>query len=171
MTGIKVLVGEIEEGVIVLEFEFEEYLSLCGEVYEKPAFSEEEGEDKARDYLEDGELWKMAVEAEQTTSGLDDWIEQVLNIDGWQETLGDIFETKDGKYALMNSCGQIDISVQPNDFVKTFIPKEDVEFIFECWKKYHSKKKVPKKIIKQLTDIFTKHESDISDWNSEESEE
>lgn len=49
--------------------------------------SEDEAEEEAREYLEDGELWKMAVESGRTTSGLDDWIEEVLSIDGWEHEL------------------------------------------------------------------------------------
>lgn len=41
-----------------------------------------EAEQQAREYLQDGEDWKMAVEAGQTTLGEDDWIDQVINIDG-----------------------------------------------------------------------------------------
>ena len=49
--------------------------------------SEDEAEEEAREYLEDGEMWKMAVEAERTTLGFDDWVEFVLNMDGWEHEL------------------------------------------------------------------------------------
>jgi len=50
--------------------------------------TDEEGERRARTYLEDDdELWKMAVESGNTTSGFDDWIEDVLNMDGWESVL------------------------------------------------------------------------------------
>jgi len=37
---------------------------------------------QSKERLEDGELWRMAVAAEQTEMGLDDWIDTVLSIDG-----------------------------------------------------------------------------------------
>lgn len=49
--------------------------------------SVEDGEIRAREYLEDGELWKMEVEANQTTESLDAFVDRILSMDGWQETL------------------------------------------------------------------------------------
>ena len=37
---------------------------------------------RVREGLEDGELWKMAVDADQTELGLTDWVEMVIGIDG-----------------------------------------------------------------------------------------
>jgi len=63
--------------------------------------SDYEAEREAREYLEDGEMWKMAVENGYTTQGLDDWVEQVLSIDGWQNELcrydGCSYELENGK--------------------------------------------------------------------------
>jgi len=63
--------------------------------------SEEEAEALAREYLEDGEIWRMQVEAEETTDSLDDWIDQVLSSDGWQSELcrydGQSYDLPDGK--------------------------------------------------------------------------
>jgi hypothetical protein len=170
---IDMLAGETEESVIVLQFRLDKHLSLSGDEYSKPAFSEEEGEERAREYLEDGELWKMAVEADNTTQSLDDWIEDVLNNDGWQQTLGDISETKDGKYVSLTSCGQIDMHIKPENFTKVFIPKEDLEFIFKSWKQYHLKDltEIPIEVTERLSTIFNVHKSNISDWNSEATEE
>lgn len=49
--------------------------------------NEDTAEETAREYLEDGELWKMAVDAGNTTDGLSGWIDTVLNIDGWEPQL------------------------------------------------------------------------------------
>lgn len=43
--------------------------------------------EKARESLEDGEIWKMQVQQGSTTKGLDDWVEEVLSIDGWESEL------------------------------------------------------------------------------------
>ena len=163
----KLLVGETEDSIIELQFELCEHLSLSGHQYSKPAFTEEEGEERAREYLEDGELWKMCVQNDNTTLGHDDWIEHVLSIDGWMETLGDIFVTKDGKYVSLDSCGQIDMHLKPSDFTKIFIAKEDLDFIFKCWKKYHLKplSKVPKGTIVIMERIF-QTQTTIEDWDS-----
>jgi len=49
--------------------------------------NEDEAEKRVREHLEDGELWRMAVEGEQTTLGLDAWIDHVINMDGWEPDL------------------------------------------------------------------------------------
>jgi len=49
--------------------------------------SEDEAEEEARDSLMDGEIWRMQVQAGQTEQGLEDWVEDVLNMDGWAHTL------------------------------------------------------------------------------------
>jgi hypothetical protein len=46
-----------------------------------------EAERRAKEYLEDGELWKMAVENDNTTLGLDDWVDYVLSVDGWESQI------------------------------------------------------------------------------------
>lgn len=63
--------------------------------------NEDEAEEEARKNLEDGELWKGAVEADSTTASLDDWIDDVLNMDGWESELctydGMSHDLSDGK--------------------------------------------------------------------------
>ena len=48
--------------------------------------TDSEADETAREYLGDGagddELWKMAVQAGNTTLGLDEWIDHVMNIEG-----------------------------------------------------------------------------------------
>lgn len=62
--------------------------------------NDNEAEEEAKEYLENGELWRMAVEAKNTTKGLDDWIDEVIGIDGWQASLcsydGGSYELKSG---------------------------------------------------------------------------
>lgn len=162
----KKLVGKTRTAVIVLELELHDHLSLCGEEYDLPSMTDEEGEDQARVSLEDGELWKMAVASGNTTSGLNDWIECAINSDGWQEILGDISETKDGKYVGLTSCGQIDISVKPKDFEALFIKQSDLEFVYECWENYHCKplSEIPEKTLERLKRIFAT-ETNIDDFS------
>lgn len=56
--------------------------------------TEEEAEEEAREYLEDddGYMWRCAVEAKHTTSGLDEWIQEVIDGDG----VGHILNSWDG---------------------------------------------------------------------------
>ena len=67
------------DSVITITAGEEEFTILKG--------GEEQGEEMARDYLEDGDLWKMAVEGDNTTSGLDDWIDDILETDGWESEI------------------------------------------------------------------------------------
>ena len=48
---------------------------------------EDECVERAREGLEDGEMWRMQVQQGNTTKGLDDWVEEVLDIDGWEPEL------------------------------------------------------------------------------------
>ena len=171
---MKKLIGETGESVVVLEFRKNRYFSVCGTEYggTQYLFTEEQGEERARDYLEDGELWRVCVDAEQTTQGLSEWVEDVLNMDGWMETLGDIEEiqTKEGEwfYTQHQSGGQIDMHLKPSDFVKAFIPMSDIETIFKYWSEYHLKDltEVPTEVIAKMERIFTP-ETTLNDWYPE----
>lgn len=64
--------------------------------------SEDEAEEEARDYLEeDKDMWIEAVKAGNTEQSFEDWIDQVLNIDGWAHVLcgydGQSHDLSDGK--------------------------------------------------------------------------
>lgn len=51
----------------------------------------------AKDYLDDGyydDLWKEAVAADHTTKGLSDWLQEVIDTDGWCP----VINTYDGSY-------------------------------------------------------------------------
>jgi hypothetical protein len=56
------------------------YVSVTAD--EIAPLSYEDAKERSRESLEDGELWKMAVQAGHTEQGLSDWIERVLSIDG-----------------------------------------------------------------------------------------
>lgn len=62
--------------------------------------NEVEAEEEAREYLEEGEGWRGAVKAEQTTQSLEEWINDILNMDGWQNELcgydGQSYELESG---------------------------------------------------------------------------
>jgi hypothetical protein len=49
--------------------------------------NEEEAEQEARELLEDGDEWKMAVKEGNTDLGLTEWIAEVLESDGWETVL------------------------------------------------------------------------------------
>lgn len=84
----KILIGLDEnQSMHVIKIETENgYFSITHEST-REFMTEEEGEEKARESLEDGELWKMAVEAGSTEQSKEDWIDHVLDVDGWEHVL------------------------------------------------------------------------------------
>ena len=50
-------------------------------------FGEDQGEELAREYLEDGGFGKMAVSDGNTTLGLDDWVDYVSSTDRWENQI------------------------------------------------------------------------------------
>ena len=70
-------IQDVEAGeVIIITAGKKEFTALPG--------GENQGEELAREYLEDGEDWKIMVGNGSTTSGLDDWIDEVISADGWE---------------------------------------------------------------------------------------
>jgi len=80
-------IQDVEDGrVIIITAGKKEFTILPG--------GENQGEELARESLEDGEFWKEAVSDDRTTSGLDDWIDEVISADGWESLVCGY----DGKY-------------------------------------------------------------------------
>lgn len=77
---------EAEEDITT---EDEETYTYCGTYYY--VLTENEAHDRAEEYLGD-EMWQMAVQSGNTELGKQEWVEQVINIDG----LGHILNTYDG---------------------------------------------------------------------------
>jgi len=75
-----------EEGIFEIH-EVGEHIFRSGSKEYEWIESEEKAEERARECLEDGELWREEVRAEKTTKGLDEWIDEVLSIDGWEHIL------------------------------------------------------------------------------------
>ena len=71
----------VEEGnrIITITAGGKEFIILRG--------GEEQGEEMARKHLEDGKIWKTEIRDGDTTLGLDDWIDNVLEIDGWDNEI------------------------------------------------------------------------------------
>ena len=116
------------------------YFSMSGETL-RP-LEAGQAEIDARERLEDGELWRMAVESGTTTQGLDDWINEVLKIDGWEST-----------FDLNNELGRINLDGvdyvfkfsaggqhKEEKLKKYFIPKKTFETLMRTWEQYHLKK-------------------------------
>lgn len=100
----------------------------------------------SREMLEDGELWKMAVEANQTKLGLADWVDYVLSVDGEISQIDNSLLTDeievDGVNYIFDSggCGQH----KEKNLKHYFIEKEIFDELMKIWKTYHLKKKNPK---------------------------
>ena len=162
----KILIGATDEHIVVVELEIGDdynrpegqHLSLSGEEYPREFFTEEEGEERAEEYLRDGELWKDAVANDRTTDGLEAWAENVIAVDGWQETLGNIIEVGD-LYTEEGSAGQIDMHRKPEDFVKLAVSKEDVKYIWHIWKEAHGKslKSLNRQAVAMIRAVFEKY--------------
>lgn len=154
-----------ENQVVFTELNFnKDYFSITHTTL-RELITSDEGEQRGREYLEDGDLWKQAVEGNNTTSSLEDWIEEVLNVDGWEHVLdsryfGDFENTS--YYSMWDSFGA---SIE--DFKKEFslmlISKEDLDLIIESdklhlkdYKKYNKKDKI---LLAKLKELATKYES------------
>jgi hypothetical protein len=82
-----ILLGKVDEIVYTLTFDG---ITVSHKGY-KDIFDYDQGEQRARDSLEsEGEyFWKEAVAADRTTQGLEDYIQEILDVDGWEHVLGD----------------------------------------------------------------------------------
>ena len=129
------------------------------------ALTEEEGEQRAKEYLnDDTEIWKIAVEGDHTTLGFDDWAEDVLNMDGFQQVL-DVIEF--GNYWLeWDTIGGWE-KYQKATYQKLYITKAD-------FKKFFRKQKdiiVGSKEEKEYLELFDKYSDQDEDQISEDFKE
>ena len=96
---------------------------------------------QAREQLEDGEIWKQAVEAGTTVDGLEDWIEEVLLIDGELAGIDNsLFEEevevdREDYIFESGSCGQH----EEEDLKHYIIDKKLFTSLMAIWKEYHLK--------------------------------
>ena len=145
--SIKILAGITQENELYFieidpMIKDKDYFGMSGFTI-KP-IEESEGEALAREMLEDGEMWKMAVESGNTTAGLNDWIDDVLAIDGWQNTIDcslypDSFLWNGETYYFESgACGQH----EEKDLKHYLIDKKNFDWLMEIWKKYHLKKEI-----------------------------
>ena len=121
-----------------VENEQKGYFSLSGGSYREP-MTESEGDSKAKEYLEDGDSWKMAVESGNTTQGLNDWAEEVLSIDGWEHIIGDIEDFGEHKeetiYLENSSGGQHQEEIK--NFKSLWVDEKDLKEVYDMWDNYH----------------------------------
>jgi hypothetical protein len=152
----EIMIGKESEGdFITLKIDVDgDYFSVSGSTFDDDIFSFDEGLARAREDLEEGELWRMSVEAGTTERSLDDWVEDVLNIDGWEHVLGDVIELGDDKYTMSSGGGQIDVSHKLNKWDKLVIDPKDLKTIIKAWKNNH---------IKNFDDIDEKGKKEIVD--------
>lgn len=108
----------------------------------------EDAVSQGRERLEDGELWRDAVKAEQTTASLDDWIDDVLAIDGETSMIDnslmpDEVMVDSEKYIFESSaCGQH----QEKELKHYFIDKNLFILLMSLWDRYHLKQAPAKDI-------------------------
>lgn len=118
------------------------YFAMSGDTYR--LIEEKQGEKEARERLEDGELWKMAVEANHTTDSLNDWVEEVLDTDGWESmfdfnyNFSPIEYNSDNYYLDSSAGGQHQVPI--NDIKYFAIPQSAYAELLRVWDTYHLKK-------------------------------
>lgn len=153
------------------------HFSMSGTIYdmsEDNVMTEEQGEQRAEDYLQDDtDMWKEAVANDHTTDSFEDWCEHVLNIDGWQQVLGEVEGVGDynGEYYYINgasSGGQIDLP-DFDRFTDIKITRSELNTVSKAWKELHLKsfsKMNDKEIqlVNKVVCIFSDHDSfNVSD--------
>jgi len=143
METIKICAGITQsDEIYFLEIEQKENKDFSMSGFTVSPMTIEDAETRCRERLEDGELWLMAVEARTTTSGLKDWIEEVLTTDGKlagfdNSLLTDEIEVDGVDYIFSSeSCGQH----EEENLKHYFILKETFSHLNDLWKKYHLKK-------------------------------
>lgn len=116
------------------------YFSMSGFTI-KP-ISEKDGETLAYESIKDGECWRIAVKDKQTKMGLYDWIDDILNIDGWQNFIDcslypDHFNYNGTDYYFKSeSCGQH----QERKLKHYLIDKKHFNELMKLWDENHLKK-------------------------------
>lgn len=177
----KILVGlDANRQAIILHLETSQsyreednfYLGLTGEEYDMNSiFTEAEGEQQAKEYIEDDtEQWKMEVADDQTLQSFDEWCEDRLRYDSWQEIIGDVYcigydkdeDLGECYYVRSGGFGQIDMHMNWQTYIHYEVKKEDVLTIARAWKKLHLKeftKMLPYelKLAKDVVEIFKKY--------------
>ncbi|WP_411753333.1 hypothetical protein [Serratia sp. (in: enterobacteria)] len=139
--------------------------------------NDEEGQDRANDYLDDdffkGE-WKYAVEQDHTEKSYEDFKQEYVDNHDWLEILGDIKDITingDTYYTQLTSCGCL-MEYTFKDMTKTQLTKDEIETIANADKLLHLKPiseisgHTPlENLLKQVTEIFMKY--NIEDWDLE----
>jgi len=136
----EILIGRNENGEgITLTLDLDRSgFSMHGDVFDlNDILTEESGEERARDSLEDGELWQMTVGEGNTEQSKEDWIDDVIKFDGWELTVGDIHEIDDDKFVQLIGGGQIDVSRKFDKWDKLLIDEKDLKTILKAWKELH----------------------------------
>jgi len=119
------------------------YFSMSG--FTVKPIKEDDAIKQVKEGLEDGEMWKQAVESNATEMGKEEWIEDVLSIDwelsGFDNSLLDNEISVNGENWLFESqsCGQH----EEEELKEYFIDKELFSSLMDIWKKYHLKEENP----------------------------
>jgi hypothetical protein len=98
----------------------------------KDIFDYDQGEQRAREYLEDDtEMWKQAVASDSTTQSFDEWCEEVINVDGWEHVLGESVQEIDYSGFYFDDYNLIEDDGLPYDEYEYYddilVEKEDFE--------------------------------------------
>lgn len=131
---------------INLELREDNEFSMSGETNRPLKYSD--AVSQSRERLEDGELWREVVRAEKTTASLEDWIDDVLSIDGEISMIDNslmpdqvTFNGEDWIFES-SSCGQH----QEKELKHYFIDENLYILLMGLWDRYHLKQAPSKDI-------------------------
>lgn len=154
-----ILIGQIENEIYTAELDMEDgepqHFSICGTGYRLPFFNEEDGKRQANESLEEGELWRIAVDAGRTEESLADFVDNVVRNDCWKSVLGDITQIgSEDLYIQEGSGGQcLEEILNPERFKEVILPKltlEETKILYRVW----SGKSKEELHLKNMKDIF-----------------
>jgi len=143
--------------------------SLCGGCYNEPV-TEEEGENKAREVLNNSSYWEDLGYLSNSPNILTSHInfnevaEEVLNIDGWENTNGEYShfgEYKGEEIYLNYSCsGQHKEEIK--DLKECWVEKSDLKKVYSLWDNEHLKP-LKQNTLKFMNSFFKKNKVLCSD--------
>lgn len=175
---VELFVGVNKEGNLIsfsfdlLRMTEQKYISVCANEYEQ-LITEEKGREDAIERLRDPEYWAdLGYLNTKDHNPLFNYIdfdraaEEIINMDGWESTLGEFteFGTIKGTTYYMNlgACGQH--TFKTSNIKKWLVDKKQTKEVLKIWDKYHLKSDLFKYteqefliVLKYLIDYVKQH--------------
>lgn len=183
----KILIGTIKDGdAVAFKIEYnpkhkaeyyqkgrgnytknEPSFNFGGEGFSLQFYDDNSGESYAREYVDEDYMWKDAVQDGRTELGFEEWKQEILDNDSWQDIIGDMVEAGEGGngemlYVRWSSSGGIN---KPSEFDELVIDKKHLKEIYRIGKKLNKStsyghaefKKEEYKLLERLIEIFSNY--------------